>query len=209
MLIVGLTGGIASGKTAASEHFRRLGVPIIDADQLARELVEPGREALREITEAFGPGVLTPSGQLDRAGLRGRIFAEPAARKRLEAILHPRIRTAMRNRIHQLAAPYVVLVIPLLLETEQTDMVDRLLVVDIPESLQRTRLSARDGSDSDQVERILASQASRRQRLEAADDVIDNSRDLLHLERAVLELHHKYLGLAEGDPNKALPDPLR
>lgn len=209
MLVVGLTGGIASGKSAASQRFEDLGVPVIDADRLARELVEPGQDALNEISRTFGPEVLTDSGQLDRAGLRQRIFADPEARGRLERILHPRIRAAMRTRVARLRAPYVVLVIPLLLETGQTDMVDRVLVIDTPESLQRTRLKARDGSDPAEVERILASQVSRQRRLEAADEVIENSGDLRQLDDAVLELHHKYLRLAQGDPNKALPKPLR
>ena len=206
MLVVGLTGGIASGKTAASREFEALGAPVIDADRLARELVEPGREALAEIRDSFGPAVLTGGGALDRAALRERIFADPQARQRLEAILHPRIRAEMRARLARLEAPYAVLVIPLLVETGQTDMVDRVLVIDTPESRQRERLMARDGSSEAEIERILAAQVSRERRMAAADDVIDNSGDRARLRKAVEELHHRYLTLAGGDPNSPLPE---
>ncbi len=205
MLVVGLTGGIASGKSAASRCFEALGVPVIDADRLSRELVEPGQPALVEISRSFGSGVLTAAGRLNRAELRDRIFSDPEARRRLEAILHPRIRAAMQAWIADLKAPYVVLAIPLLLESDQTDMVDRILVIDVPEQRQRARLMARDGSDPIEVDRILASQVSRERRLAAAADVIDNSGNLQELEQSVLDLHHKYLTLAQSSQNNPLP----
>lgn len=207
MLVIGLTGGIASGKSAASDEFEALGVPVIDADRLARELVEPGQPALAEIRRSFGPEVLTESGALDRVALRDRVFADPPARRRLEAILHPRIRTAMRGRLAELDAPYALLVIPLLVETGQQDLVDRILVIDAPEAQQRDRLAARDGSSTAEIDRILGAQTSRDRRLAAADDVIDNSGDRARLRRAVVELHHKYLALAGSDSNNALPTP--
>lgn len=196
MLRVGLTGGIGSGKTAVSDRFARLGVPVIDADQLSRELVAKGQPALAEIAALFGPTVLTEAGELDRAALGQRVFADPAARRQLEQILHPRIRDAMQARVAALDAPYVILVIPLLLETGQTDLVDRVLVVDTSPERQRARIRQRDGFSDARIAQILAAQTDRATRLRAADDIIRNDAGLADLDRAVAALHANYLELS-------------
>ena len=198
MLIIGLTGGIGSGKSTVAGYFAQRGIPVIDADQLARELVAPGSITLNEITGLFGPDILLPDGSLDRARLRSRVFADPALRRSLEAILHPRIYAEFRRRTLTLQAPYCIWVIPLLLETGETTMVDRVLVVDTPESLQRERVRAREGMDDDTLEAILRSQTSRDERLRAADDVIVNSADLDYLQHQVTALHQRYLDLANA-----------
>lgn len=196
MLVIGLTGGIGSGKTVVSDCFARLGAPIIDTDLLARELVEPGQPALAEIVAEFGPDCLDSDGRLQRSHLRERVFADPTGRRRLEAILHPRIRALARERIARLTAPYGLLVIPLLAETGMTDLVDRVLVVDAPEAEQIRRMMARDGIDEIQARRILAAQANRSQRLALADDVLENIGDLDELDRQVAALHRYYSALA-------------
>lgn len=196
MLVVGLTGGIGSGKTAVSDRFARHGVPIIDTDLLARELVEPGQPALTEIATAFGLDCLDGTGRLDRARLRERVFADASGRRRLEAILHPQIRALSRQRLAQLTAPYSLLVIPLLAETGMTDWIDRVLVVDAPEAERLRRVMARDQTDEEQARRILAAQASREQRLALADEVVENSGDFAALDRQVSTLHQHYLTLA-------------
>ena len=196
MLVVGLTGGIGSGKTAVSDRFARYGVPIIDTDLLARELVEPGQPALTEIVTAFGLDCLDGAGRLDRARLRERVFADASGRRRLEAILHPQIRALSRQRLAQLTAPYSLLVIPLLAETGRTDWIDRVLVVDAPEAERLRRVMARDQTDEEQARRILAAQASREQRLALADEVVENSGDFAALDRQVSTLHQHYLTLA-------------
>jgi dephospho-CoA kinase len=196
MLVVGLTGGIGSGKTAVSDRFARLGVPVIDADRLSRELVAKGQPALAEIAATFGSGVLSPGGGLDRAALGQRVFPDPAARRCLEQILHPRIRAAMQARIAALDAPYVILVIPLLLETGQTDLVDRVLVVDATPEQQRARIRQRDGFSEARIEQILAAQTDRASRLAAADDVIRNDGTPADLDPAVAALHAKYLAIS-------------
>lgn len=192
MLKIGLTGGIGSGKTAASEHFAHLGAEVIDTDLLSRELVEPGQPALAEIAAAFGRQMLNDDGRLERARLRALVFDDPLARQRLEAILHPRIRAAMLARADRSTAPYVVFVIPLLFETGQQSLVDRVLLIDVPESLQRARVAARDGIDDAQTERILQAQTDRATRLRGADDVICNDGSLAQLRAAVEKLHQKY-----------------
>ncbi|MDT8404335.1 dephospho-CoA kinase [Sulfuriflexus sp.] len=194
MRVIGLTGGIASGKSAAAEHFAALGVPVIDADQIARELVEPGKPALERICERFGKSILLDNGELNRPSLREIIFKDARARHDLEAILHPLIRETIIQRIDELDAPYCIVVIPLLAESGDWAMLDRRLVIDCPEDLQLARLQQRDRLDPEQAERILAAQASREQRKAIADDIIDNSHDLAHLQRAVERLHKKYLG---------------
>jgi dephospho-CoA kinase len=196
MLIIALTGGIGSGKSTVAAYFAQLGIPVIDADQLARELVIPGSPALREIVAAFGPEALLPDGNLDRARLRQQIFADPERRRRLEAILHPRIYAEMRRRAQTLHTDYCILVIPLLLETGETAFVDRVLVIDAPESLQRERVKSRDGMSEATLEAILRSQISRGERLRAADDIIVNDADLAHLRQQINELHRRYQGLA-------------
>src|SRR5690606_24299131 len=172
MLIIGLTGGIGSGKSAVAERFAARGVPVLDADLIAREVVEPGTPGLAQVVEVFGPEVLDPQGRLDRARLGRRVFGAPERRRRLEASLHPLIYAEMRERVRRLAAPYCILVIPLLIETGQTDLVDRVLVVDAPPELQYQRVAARDGRSPAEIEAILRAQASRETRLAAADDVI-------------------------------------
>ena len=196
MLRIGLTGGIGSGKSTVAALFAACGVPVIDADIIARELVQPGQPALEEITAAFGREVLDEAGRLDRARLRDLVFADPARRERLEAILHPRIRAEMERRLAGCSAPYALLVIPLLFEAGHRDLVDRVLVVDLPEDQQRTRVIARDALPVGQIDAILAAQASRKQRHDGADDLIDNSRDPAALERQVDRLHARYLRLA-------------
>lgn len=196
MLRIGLTGGIGSGKSSVAELFAARGVPVIDADMIARELVEPGQPALAEIVAAFGTDMLDPQGRLDRARLRARVFDDKHQRERLEAILHPRIHTVMAERAAAQTTPYVLLVIPLLFEAKQRDLVDRVLVVDVPMELQRARVSVRDHLPPEQIDAILAAQLSREQRLAGADEVIDNSGDAADLERQVDALHQCYLQLA-------------
>lgn len=196
MLIIGLTGGIGSGKSTVAERFARLGVPVIDADAIARELVAPGMPALHQIGAEFGPEVLTAAGQLDRARLRRLVFADAQRRKRLEAILHPLIRREMQRRIEALDAPYCVLAIPLLLETGQADLVQRILVIDTPEALRRRRVRARDTLSNAEITAIMDAQLPANERRGAADDIIVNDADLAGLEEQVEKLHRRYLELA-------------
>lgn len=197
--VVGLTGGIGSGKSAAAECFALRGVPIVDTDAIARELTAPGGAAIEPIRAVFGAAVLTADGALDRAAMRRIAFADPAARKRLEAILHPLIRAESEARLGRLgSAEYAILVVPLLVESGAfRSRVDRVCVVDCPEELQIARVMARSGLTHDEVCLILAAQASRQARLAAADDVIDNSRNLSELDAQVARLHEKYRALAK------------
>ncbi len=197
MLRVGLTGGIASGKSAAARVFAEQGVPVVDADAIARELVEPGTPLLDRIIAAFGPDYRMPDGSLDRQALGRLVFAEPVQRQRLEQLTHPAIRQAMLSRLAHTDGPYAVLMVPLLIETGMTDLVDRVLVVDLPVELQRQRLAKRDQPSAERITQMLAAQVSRAERLARADDVIDNSGDLAQLERQVRAWHQKYLTLAE------------
>jgi len=174
-LVVGLTGGIGSGKSAVAERFAALGVPVIDTDLIAREQVAPGEPALEEIRATFGDDCLQPDGTLDRAELRRRVFARPELRARLESILHPRIRDQVRRRIEAVAAPYCVVVVPLLVESGMVAMMDRVVVVDVPAALQVQRIVHRDGMGTELAERMVAAQTSREARLAVADHVIDNS----------------------------------
>ncbi|MEW5966888.1 MAG: dephospho-CoA kinase [Pseudomonadota bacterium] len=197
MFTVGLTGGIGSGKSTVADLFSALGVPVIDTDVIARQLTAPGGEALDDIRAAFGASLIQPDGGLDRAAMRRLVFGDVAARSRLEAILHPRIREAVRRALAALEAPYALVVIPLLVETgAYRDLLDRVLVVDCPEALQIERVMARSGLAREDVEAILAAQATRAQRLAEADDVIDNTRSLDALRAAVATLHARYLALA-------------
>lgn len=197
MLKIGLTGGIGSGKTAASNHFARLGAEVIDTDLLSRELVKPGQPALKEIVAAFGDRVLGDGGRLDRPRLGRLVFSNSKARQELEAILHPRIRTAMLARAEQSQAPYVIFVIPLLLETGQQNLVDRVLLIDVPADLQRARVAARDGLDDARINSILQAQTDRTTRLRNADDIVCNDGDIAKLHAAIEELHRKYLDQVE------------
>ncbi|MBV9697342.1 MAG: dephospho-CoA kinase [Gammaproteobacteria bacterium] len=197
ILRVGLTGGIASGKSTATKFFGALGVPILDSDQLAREVVEPGQPSLERLIERFGTSILTADGHLDRPALRNLVFSDPKARADLEALTHPAIGAAMEARSAAAGGPYQILVIPLLVEKNLQSHVDRVLVVDCDEALQLKRLRARDGSTPEQAQAILAAQASRAARLKVADDVIQNDRDLSAVQRQVAALHERYLQLAQ------------
>lgn len=196
--ILGLTGGIGSGKSAVADLLLEHGVEVVDSDQAARWVVEPGRPALAQIVAHFGDDVLRESGELDRATLRQRIFQRPEDRRWLERLLHPLIRQEVDNRLAQAGSPYAVLVSPLLIEAGRRERVRRLLVVDAPEALQLQRAMRRDGAEEGQVRAILAAQARREERLKCADDVLVNDRDLAHLRREVERLHRFYLGLREG-----------
>ncbi len=200
MLVIGLTGGIGSGKSAASQCFERRGVPIVDADVVAREVVAPGEPALTEIARAFGDEMIQDDGALDRARLRERVFADPEARKRLEGILHPRIREQMAAHLAALPActPYAVLVIPLLLETGQRDLVDRILVIEAGEPVRVARVAARDRASTDQVRRVIAAQCSADERAAMADDLLLNEGSESELDAKVAVLHEKYLSLAKS-----------
>lgn len=198
LLVVGLTGGIASGKTAASRCFEKLGVPLIDADVIAREVVEPGGNVLEAIVENFGSGVLDEAGRLDRGRMRELVFGNPDRRRVLEQLLHPEIRRRMQERIAQIRHDYVVLVIPLLLEVGQTNLVDRVLVVDAPESDQLARAMERDGSSEEQIREIMSAQLPREQRLARADDVIDNRGSLEELCEHVGKLDQFYRSIARS-----------
>lgn len=194
---VGLTGGIGCGKSAAAAVFSRLGVPVVDADDIVRELTRPGAPATGRIAAAFGGEVLDEAGALKRDRLRERVFADPAARQKLENILHPLVYAAMHDRVRGLEAPYCVLSIPLLVETAAPGLVDRTLVIDCPVELQVQRVVTRDGVEAEQVMNIIRTQASRERRLEAADDVVSNDADLGRLERDIHRLHQKYLRLSK------------
>jgi dephospho-CoA kinase len=195
-LVIGLTGGIGSGKSTVAAEFRNLGVPVIDTDQLARELVTPGQPALQDIVAYFGPRALRDDGTLDRAYLRARIFADSSDRKALESILHPRIRQRVREWLATIASPYCIVVIPLLLETRQTDLVDRILVVDAPEKEQLKRVAARDGLSHNVVAGIMAAQAERAARLSAADDIIINDADVDTLIERTRKLHMYFMDIS-------------
>jgi dephospho-CoA kinase len=195
---VGLTGGIASGKSTVARLFEALGVPVIDTDVLAREVVAPGEPVLQQIAARFGARVLAPDGSLDRAALRAIVFADPAARADLEQLTHPAIRARLEERSTMLGGPYQMLVIPLLVETGGRTPVDRVLVVDCSEALQIRRLQARDGATLEQAHQILRAQATREARLAAANDVIVNEGDLGAVRDRVASLHESYLRLARG-----------
>lgn len=198
-LLIALTGGIASGKSAVAKLFEDLGVPVIDADHVARDVVEPGTETLSRIVDAFGPEVLDSSGHLNRRALRELVFADPVQRELLESITHPAIRAEMARRAREAGGTYQIHVIPLLIETARADQYDRVLVVDCPEEDQIRRLMSRDGSSREDAQRILAAQATREQRLAVADDVIVNTGTLADLAEFVLTLHHNYALLAADD----------
>lgn len=191
-LRIGLTGGIASGKSTVAQMFADLGVPVIDTDVIAREVVEPGTPAISEIREAFGADVIAPDGRLDRAMMRSIVFADDAARSKLESILHPRIRAATIDQAASAGGDYQLIVVPLLVESPLRSFVDRILVVDCAEDTQVERLLRRDAESEDQARRMIAAQAGREERLAVADDVISNDGDLDDTRRRVRELHDTY-----------------
>ncbi|WP_248767509.1 dephospho-CoA kinase [Pseudomonas sp. MWU12-2345] len=196
--ILGLTGGIGSGKSAAAQHFIDLGIHTVDADHAARWVVEPGRPALAKIAEHFGPGVLQADGQLDRAALRTLIFEAPEQRHWLEALLHPLIGEEIASHLARAQSPYAILVSPLLIESGQYKNTQRVLVIDAPQALQIQRTQQRDQTSEQQVQAILKVQASREERLRHADDVLVNDRDQAWLRSEVERLHHFYLTLRGG-----------
>ena len=199
--IVGLTGGVASGKSEVTRRFQALGVEVVDADVAAREVVEPGQPALARIAERFGAGMLLADGRLDRRQLRERVFADAQARRDLEAITHPAIRARVKAQAQAAPGPYAVVAVPLLAEAGRAayPWMARVLVVDAPESLQHDRLMRRDGVDEALAARMIAAQASRTVRLAIADDVILNDGDPAHLDTAVAALHSRYLAAAQPE----------
>lgn len=196
--ILGLTGGIGSGKSAAAQRFVELGVHLVDADQAARWVVEPGRPALASIVERFGPGMLLEDGQLDRAALRQVIFADPEQRRWVEALLHPLIGQEIFSYLAKAESPYAVFVSPLMIESGQYKRTDRLLVIDAPQDLQIERTLLRDQTSPEQVQAILKAQANREERLRHADDILVNDRDIAWLHAEVDRLHTFYLTLRGG-----------
>ena len=200
-LRIGLTGGIASGKSTVARRFRELGVPVIDADEVARTVVALGQPGLNQVVERFGPGILSPSGEINRRALRDRVFADADSRKDLEAILHPRIRAEMARLAEAASGPYLVMAIPLLVEGGSHADLDRILVVDLDEETQLARLMERDGSSESQARAMLAAQASRAERLARADDILDNSGSVEQLRDSVDRLHVRYRGIAAGLPS--------
>ena len=196
MLKVGLTGGIGSGKSTVAKALQEKGVTLVDADKIAREVVQPGELALQEIAEAFGSKILLADGNLDRAALKQRIFSDPLAKTQLEGILHPRIRQRILERVEEATdTPYVVADIPLLVENNYPQYFDRVIVVDCPEETQIARVQARDEMSEAQILNIMASQATRKDRNAAATDIIDNSGDLASLKMQIEKLHESLLSL--------------
>lgn len=195
---IGLTGGIASGKTTVANLFAALGVPVVDTDLLAREVVAPGSPLLAQIAARVGAEVLTPDGSLDRRELRSRVFADPALRVWLEQLTHPAIRALTDERCEAARAPYVIVAIPLLVETGAAERFDRVLVVDCDPDLQLARLMARDGARRDEALAMLAAQAPREKRLAVADDVVHNDGDIARLRDQVGKLHRQYLAQAKA-----------
>ncbi|MDK8463816.1 dephospho-CoA kinase [Marinobacter sp. SS13-12] len=195
MAVVGLTGGIGSGKSTVARMFGALGVHWVDADDVAREVVDPGTPALKQIAEHFGHDILLPDGGLDRAALRQVVFDAPEERAWLEGLLHPVIREELVRQLHpsDYALPYVLLVSPLLLETDQHQLVDKVVVVDVPVDIQIERTIARDDNARDQVQRIIDAQIPREQRLHKADEVVDNNRPVSEVEHRVDELHNQFM----------------
>ncbi len=198
-LVVALTGGVAAGKSAVSQRFETLGIHVYDADVASREVIAPGTGGLQAVIDRFGDDVLDASGQLDRAAMRKRVFGDDEARRALEAIIHPRVRAWLHEHAHADRGPYCLLAIPLLAENlDHYRWVDRVLVVDAPEAMQLDRLVRRDGIDEALARRMIERQASRTERLTLAHDVIENHGDEAELDRAVSQLHTRYLALAEA-----------
>ena len=196
MLVIGLTGGIGSGKTTVTDLFSELGVPIIDADVISRQLLEPGSPLLLCIKEQFGPDILNIKGELNRQQLREIIFNSHTSRSQLDAIMHPAIRTEMHHQAEQCDSAYCILSIPLLLETRQQNEVDRTLVIQSDKEIRTQRVKIRDKVPETQINSIMASQASDDERLQAADDIISNNSDLKSLKDQVSTLHDRYMAMA-------------
>ena len=196
MFTVGVTGGIGSGKSSAADRFRQLGVPVIDADVVARQIVEPGMPALQEIINTFGESVANDRGELDRAALRKIIFLDSSCKSQLEAILHPRIFDEILRLLSELSTSYAIVVIPLLAESKREYPLDRILVINVPSDVQISRVTTRDGQSTEEVERIISSQASRYSRLAIADDVIENIGSKDDLYERVDAMHLTYLEYA-------------
>jgi dephospho-CoA kinase len=196
--IVGLTGGIGSGKSAASQWFAAQGIVVVDADVVAKEVVQPGTQLLGQIQASFGDWVLLADGALNRPALREHIFNHPAARQQLEALTHPAIRQELLRQLQTARSPYVLLVSPLLFETGQHQLSQRTLLIDVPESLQLQRASQRDGQSPAQIEKIMAIQMPRAQKQQLADDVVSNHLDLAHLYQQLQQRHQHYLHLAQA-----------
>jgi dephospho-CoA kinase len=197
--IVGVTGGIGSGKSAVTARFESLGITVVDADLAARVVVEPGKPALKAIAGHFGAELILADGTLDRATLRRRVFADESERRWLEQLTHPLIGEEIMAQLEASTSPYTILSSPLLLETRQKDLADCIVVVDVPETLQLQRTMQRDNNDEAQVRRIMAAQMGRAERLQGADIVIDNSRTLEELDELIEELHKEFLLRAERD----------
>lgn len=199
MLKIGLTGGIGSGKTAVSQYFETLGVPVLDTDIIARQVCLPGSPVLKHIAARFGADMLTPGGELDREKLRALVFSDPEKRKQLEAIIHPAIREALQQQLAHIQSPYCVLVIPLLLEKNWRGEVDRILVVHAAKASRIARIQSRQHISEAQIEQIMASQISDNERNAAADDSINNDGSLQDLHRQIEQLHQSYLSIAAGN----------
>jgi len=197
MLIIGLTGGIGSGKSVASDKFASLGITVVDADVASRTVVEPGKPALQEIESHFGSEIITEDGQLDRAKLREIIASDAEERKWLESVLHPRIGEQIAKEISESTSPYTLFVAPLLLETNSQEMCARVVVVDVPNDVQVERTAKRDKVPTDQAEQMVSAQMEREKRLEKADDVLLNTGTIEELEKKIEQLHEKYLQMVE------------
>ena len=195
MLKIGLTGGIGSGKTTVTQYFETLGIPVVDADEISRQLVKPGLQAYETIVQTFGHEVLNEHGELDRSKLRALIFSDAEKKLTLESILHPLIRQEISQQVQNLVSDYCIISIPLLLETNQMSLVDRVLVVDVDPQTQIKRTHERDGDDRSQIEAIIRNQVSREGRCAVADDILDNSGDIKQLQMNIDKLHLKYLDL--------------
>lgn len=203
MYVVAVTGGISSGKTTIANQFAALGIDVVDADVIARDVVEPGAPALAAIATNFGPDVITPDGQLDRRGLRERVFSDPNAKAWLNALLHPLIRQEMLRQCAAARSPYCLLVVPLLVENKLAGLANRVLVIDVDEATQIERTCRRDGVSAEQARAIIAAQASRSERLAAADDVIDNHNgSQMAIKTRILALHETYLAFASQQPRQ-------
>tara|TARA_B110000444_G_scaffold259988_1_gene305453 strand:- start:954 stop:1562 length:609 start_codon:yes stop_codon:yes gene_type:complete len=198
MLIIGVTGGIGCGKTTVTERFAKRGITIVDADIISRIVVEPGTTALNAITNHFGEGLISVDGRLDRAALRQTVFEDKQERNWLESLLHPLINEEILRQLKASTSAYTILVSPLLVETTQRNICDRILVIDVPESIQLERASSRDNNNPEQIKKIMAAQINRQHRLSKADDIIDNTASLEYLEIEIEKFHQGYLSMAKN-----------